>query len=205
MKTIGIGLLLLAFAWLLAFLAGNSFAAHMMAHMGVVAVAAPLIAIGLSRTGIDIAGRLAWITPVVASLIELAVVWFWHLPQMRLLAERSVAGAVAEQASFLAAGLLLWLVCLSASNRQGRLAGVVGLLLTSMHMTLLGVLLALAPRPLYGTGEVMCLGMPLDAAADQQIGGVLMLFIGASSYLVGGIALAHRLLAGGPGRREAHR
>lgn len=63
-----------------------------------------------------------------------------------------------------------------------------------MHMTLLGVLLALAPRPLYGEGDVSCFGISLSAAADQQIGGVVMLMFGACAYLVGGIVLLAGLL-----------
>jgi putative membrane protein len=64
-----------------------------------------------------------------------------------------------------------------------------------MHMTLLGVLLALAPRPLYGQGEVTCLGLTLTARQDQELGGVLMLLVGAAVYLAGGVALLARLLA----------
>lgn len=192
------GFLILILAWVLAVFAGGSFALHMASHMGVVAVAAPLFAMGLSGTRYDVSFRLTWVTPITASLIELVVVWFWHLPQLRALAEKSLLMACAEQASFLGAGLLLWLACLGAARRNAQLAGVIGLLLTSMHMTLLGVLLALAPRPLYGTDEVMCFGVPLGAAADQQIGGVVMLFVGAASYLIGGIALLYRLIAGTP-------
>jgi putative membrane protein len=66
-----------------------------------------------------------------------------------------------------------------------------------MHMTLLGVLLALAPRPLYGAGDVSCFGISLSAAADQQIGGVVMLMVGACAYLLGGIVLLAGLLRDG--------
>jgi putative membrane protein len=185
------GVLVLLAAWLLAAGGEGSFAVHMVAHMSVVAIAAPLIAIGLHGTRLDFSPALTWIMPLTASLIELIAVWCWHLPQMRLLAGQSSAAAVLEQATFLAAGLLLWLSCLSAS----RLAGAGGLLFTSMHMTLLGVLLALTPRPLYATGQVICFGVPVSAATDQQIGGVAMLLVGAVSYLTGGVALLYRLLA----------
>ena len=53
--------------------------------------------------------------------------------------------------------------------------------MTSIHMTLLGALLSLAPRPLYGEGDVTC-------------GGILMLIVGAAVYLAGGIVLVARLL-----------
>jgi putative membrane protein len=115
------------------------------------------------------------------------------------LAQSSLWVTALEQASFLAAGLLLWLSCTATAGdrRSGsRAAGVFGLLLTSIHMTLLGALLALSSRPLYGLGEVTCLGLRLDAQQDQALGGVLMLLIGGAVYLAGGLVLLARLLSG---------
>lgn len=196
---LAIGILMLLAAWSLAAGGAGSFAVHMAAHMAVVAIAAPLIAIGLGGTQLDLSSRS--VTPIMASFIELIVVWFWHIPQMRLLADQSLAATLLEQASFLAAGLLLWQSCLASP----RLAGAAGLLFTSMHMTLLGVLLALAPRPLYGAGPVICFGATVPAAMDQQIGGVAMLLVGAISYLIGGIALLYRLLVDPPEAAEQAR
>jgi putative membrane protein len=193
--SLAIGVLILLAAWSLAVGGEGSFAVHMAAHMGVVAIAAPLIAVGLNGMQAP-SPRL--VTPLTASLIELIVVWFWHLPQMRLFVDQSLAAMLFEQASFLAAGLLLWRSCLAAP----RLAGAGGLLFTSMHMTLLGVLLALAPRPLYAAGPVICFGVTVPAVMDQQIGGVTMLLVGAVSYVAGGIALLYRLLADPPETAE---
>lgn len=182
--------LILFVSWLVSAFGGTSFALHMTTHMAIVAVVAPLIAVGVAGTPLDVTVRLSWITPLTASLIELVIVTFWHLPQLRVIADQSFVVTLLEQLFFLAGGLLLWLTCLSAPP----LAGAGGLLFTSMHMTLIGVLLALAPRPLYATGQVLCLGISLAAATDQQIGGVAMLVIGALSYLVGGIVLLRRLV-----------
>src|SRR3546814_10738100 len=66
------------------------------------------------------------------------------------------------------------------------LGGVVALLLTSMHMTLLGALITLAPRSLYHHD----MG---SALADQQVAGMVMLS-GSMSYLAGGLWLVARLL-----------
>lgn len=191
------GLLLVAVApmVLLTTFGGGSFTVHMILHMGIVAGAAPVLAYGLLGTRLDFSQPLGWMTPVLASVIELAAVWIWHVPALRALADASLPFSVVELASFLVAGLLLWLVCLRPGREgEGRLAGTIGLLFTSMHMTLLGVLLALAPRPLYGTGEVSCFGVRISGAADQQMGGVVMLVVGASSYLLGGIVLLSGLL-----------
>ena len=74
-------------------------------------------------------------------------------------------------------------------------AGVLALLLTSMHMTLLGALLALAPRPLYAH--------PASVAAldEQHLGGAIMLAVGGVSYLAGGLWLSMRILQGRQARR----
>jgi putative membrane protein len=79
---------------------------------------------------------------------------------------------------------------------------VLALLLTTMHMTLLGVLIALAPRPLFGTVHAASpgtldpapFGMPLSPLEDQQLGGVIMLVVGAGSYLLGALVLLGGLL-----------
>ena len=170
-----------------------SFTARMLAHMGVVAVAAPLLALGLAGTRWDPSNRWPALFPAVpASVAELVVLWAWHAPALRHLAETSGIATVVEQASFLAAGLFLWLSCVGygthAKTERGAV-GAFGLLLTSVHMTLLGALLALTPRPLYGLGQVTCLGVVLTAEQDQQLGGVAMLLIGAVVYLAGGLAL----------------
>src|SRR5690606_4715706 len=113
-----------------------------------------------------------------------AAVWGWHLPAAHVAAQTSAAASVAEQASFLGAGLLLWLAVLHPGRQ---LAGAGGLLLTSMHMTLLGALLILAQRSLYPSA--ICGG-----PADQQLGGMIMLGIGTPIYLVGGLILTARAL-----------
>ncbi|NGN45067.1 cytochrome c oxidase assembly protein [Mesorhizobium sp. CGMCC 1.15528] len=177
----------------------NSFASHMLAHMGVVAIAAPLLAIVVSGSRFDLLARSSISTPIVASVVELFVVWLWHAPAMRALAERSVLVTVMEQSSFLAAGLFLWLSCIGYRTSEDTAArsgvGALGLLLTSVHMTLLGVLLSLAPRPLYGLDEVTCFGVTLSAQGDQHAGGVIMLAVGAVVYLIGGLVLLGRILS----------
>ncbi len=64
--------------------------------------------------------------------------------------------------------------------------GVLALLMTGMHMTLLGTLITLAQHPQYGR--------PL---LDQQLGGLIMLAVGAVVYTGAGLALAWRGLSDG--------
>ena len=193
---LAIGLLVLVGVWTGPLLTEwrGSFTAHMLAHMGVVAVACPLIALGMSDR-LHAIRFPAWL-PVAASFVELIVVWTWHTPAMRALAEASIPATVLEQAVFLCAGLLLWIPSLRQSPHDIRSAGpgIFALLFTSMHMTLLGTLLALSPRPLYGLDDVTCLGLRLGAGQDQTLGGVVMLLIGGIVYLAGGLFLLRGLL-----------
>ena len=176
----------------------HAFSAHMLMHMAVVAIAAPLLALGVAGTRADpVLRRPRWFAPVVASFVEFVVVWAWHAPALHHAARASTAILVLEQASFLAVGLLLWLAAFGGGAARGReraAAGIGGLLLTSMHMTLLGVLLALAGRPLYVHAGAGALPPGLTSLQDQHLGGVLMLAIGGSVYLAGALWLLAGLL-----------
>lgn len=93
----------------------------------------------------------------------------------------------------------------AAATRGRRAAGVAGLLLTSMHMTLLGALLALTPRPLYPHLGGAAGWSPLE---DQHVGGAIMLLVGGLAYLAGGLWLTAGLLRTDANRlanRDAHR
>lgn len=193
------GSLALAAVWLgpLPDLARSAFWAHMTMHMGVVAVAAPLLALGIAGGPHDPVRKAPRLfAPVPASILELIVVWVWHAPALHHAARQEPAGLVMEQGTFLLSGLFVWLAAFGGdpSHRGNRTAaGVVGLLLTSMHMTLLGALLALATRPLYAHAHGLAGLTPLD---DQHLGGAIMLLVGGISYLLGGLWLTVGLLRG---------
>ena len=171
-------------------MARHSFAAHMSIHISIVALVAPLIGLSIAGTRLDpvrhVPGLLA---AVPISLIELIVVWAWHAPALHQAAREDLVTLLLEQASFLCAGTLLWIAVLGGDHEQRRLragAGIAALLFTSMHMTLLGALFAVAGRPLFQHDG----GADSAAAiADQQLGGVIMLCVGGASYLAGGLWL----------------
>lgn len=185
-----LGLGVLSAAWLgpLPGLASGSFAAHMTLHIAVVAVAAPLLACAMAGTVGDPVR--AWphlVAPIPASMIDLMVVWAWHMPALHHAARHDVTVLILEQATFLVAGLLLWIAAIGGDREQRRAragSGVGALLFTSMHMTLLGALFALANRPLFHTAA-----SGPSALADQHLGGVIMLLVGGAAYLLGGLGL----------------
>lgn len=200
--------LLLGAAWLgpLPRWAEESFAAHMTLHMAIVAVVSPLMALGIAGRRFDPVRGVPWaFAPIVAAFAELAIVWAWHSPGLHHWARHTVVGLVCEQGMFLAAGLWVWLSAFGGQQpRDGRRAasGLIGLLLTSMHMTFLGALLAMSPRLLYAhhvgsTGS----WSPLT---DQHVGGAVMLVVGGIAYLAGGLWLARDLLAERRQSGQAH-
>ncbi|QDT16216.1 cytochrome c oxidase assembly protein [Alienimonas californiensis] len=206
------GLGALAAAWIgpLPRAAEGAFTAHMSMHMLNVAIAAPLLALGLAGTRCDPTPAAPWLFAVIpASIAELLIVWAWHAPAPHHLARTGALGLVAEQGTFLLSGLWVWLSAFGGGaafggrtggetrDRGRSAAGVIGLLLTSMHMTLLGALLALAPRAVYPHHDGFDLPGwgPLTALQDQHLGGAVMLVIGGAAYLAGGLALATDLLS----------
>lgn len=172
----------------------RAFSPHMILHLGVTVVAAPLIAVGLLGLGKPSAGTdRPLLLAVVASLFELVVVWGWHAPAAHEAAAARDPVFVAQQLSFLAAGLGIWTASFSGASRAQAGIGVLAMMFTFTHMAMLGILLSLAPDLIYS--PIYCLGAwgfdPLD---DQRLGGALMAVFGGLPYLLGGIVLACRLV-----------
>jgi putative membrane protein len=182
---------MLMFVWFgpLPRMASHTFAAHMSMHIAVVAVIAPLLALSIGGTRLDPVRLLPrLLPPIPISLVEFVIVWAWHVPALYEAARQEPVAFVLEQASFLCSGTLLWLAALGGNREQRRMragAGVAALLFTSMHMTLLGALFAIAGRPLFQ--HAVASGGA--GVADQQLGGVIMLLVGGTAYLAGGLWL----------------
>ena len=200
------GVLVLLAAWggPLPAMAEHSFAAHMLLHMIVVAGAAPLLASGMAGTRIDPVGYAPRLfSPIPASMVELIAVWTWHVPALHLAARLGGLPYFFEQGTFLAAGVLLWSSVLGgdrAARPSRAAAGVLALVFTAIHMTLLGALFALAPRALYSHAAG-----PAESLRDQQLGGAIMLIVGGAAYLGGGLWLMRDLLRGDVARSPADR
>jgi putative membrane protein len=170
------------------------FTRHMLAHMALVALAAPLLAAAIARSGVNpVARRPKWFSPISASLIEFVVIWAWHAPALHVAARHDGGVFALEQGSFLGASTYLWLAILGgdrASSAMRAGAGIVALVLTFAHMTMLGAVLALTPRGLYGHGP--------EALADQQLGGAVMIASGTVGYLGAALWLSRSLLIARP-------
>lgn len=172
----------------------GTFTRHMVAHMTLVAVVAPLVAVMLVRTGIDpVQWRPRWFSAITASLIEFVVIWMWHLPALHIAARNDSGVLVLEQVSFFGASIYLWLSILGGDRAASPMRagiGVIALVLTFAHMTMLGAVLALTSRELYAHEP--------GALADQQLGGAVMIASGAVAYLGAALWLSRSLLSARP-------
>ena len=188
----------------------TSFAAHMVEHELIMAVAAPLLVVARpvgaflwafprgARPGV-VGGfrgrpvRAVWralCDPVVATVLHGAALWAWHLPVAFNAALTSEALHTLQHASFLVTALFFWW---AMRERGGGLA-VLCLFATSVHGTLLGALLTIAPRPLYAYAT------PLE---DQQLAGLIMWVPAGMVYAGVALALCGRWIARS-GRRARH-
>lgn len=167
-----------------------NFVEHMTWHMALVTVLAPAAAATVRGTRFDpVRAAPAAFSPLAACLIDFIVVWAWHAPPLHQAARHDAGWFALEQLSFAAAAIYLWLSILggdAAARHSRQAAGVVALVLTFAHMTMLGALIALAPRDIYEHGG--------GALAGQQRGGAIMLLAGTTIYPVAAVWLSRSLL-----------
>ena len=189
------------------------FAAHMIEHELIMAVAAPLIAASapgaamlwsLPRGWRHAVANLLGAGPVVqiwcrisspaaATVLHGLAIWIWHVPGLFEAAlERGVLH-YAQHASFLGTGLLFWWVLLPRRGAEQGLGGsVMHLFLTSMHTSVLGVLLLLSPRLWYPANTGLSEQWGLTPLEDQQLAGLIMwgpagLVYGLAALLIAGL------------------
>jgi putative membrane protein len=185
LRTVSVGLALAVLAVALAspvaaLANGYLFSAHMLQHLLLVLVVPPLVLLGERRRVRATDGSraaLGWVLGVGA-------MWVWH--------ERTLCNAAAtaswvhavQEVSLLAMGLAFWWPILSPRARIAPLAAVVYLFTACLACTLLGIIVTFSPvevcsvfaHPVDRLGVMPLVrdGWGLDAATDQQLGGLLM-------------------------------
>lgn len=166
----------------------SSVTGHMVQHLIILLVAAPLlglVAAGAptrlrSRPIVSALARAAvlppW-SPVTAGVVHAVVLAAWHLPGPY---DAAVANAwihSAEHITLLGSGVWWWAAVAHHTARRAALPSLVSLFVTATAGAGMGVLMMFAPTPLYGQGGV----------ADQQTAGALM--AGGMGLVLGGTAL----------------
>jgi putative membrane protein len=176
--------------------AGNELlSAHMLQHLLLILVAAPLLALGSPQlpfllslprswrhalhaagaSGPGRAGRRLLTAPVVVWLVEIVVLWAWHLPVLYEAATRHEWIHTLEHLSFIGSGYLFWWMVLQPPGR--RLAPGVDVLYVftaAIASGALGALFAFAGSPIYSTYAIRAAALHVSALADQQLAGLVM-------------------------------
>jgi putative membrane protein len=183
--------------------AAHSLTLHMVQHVLLVAVAAPLLALASPLSalvaGLPVAWRRRfmrvrralthpgsgrWIRrATAAALMQAAVMWIWHAPPLFEAALRSAPLHALEHVALLGSAAAAWWALLAVPRRLRGGATLVACL-AAFPGTALGAALLLAPRPWYPT-----YGVRAGALADQQLAGVVMWTFGGITYLVVAAAL----------------
>lgn len=195
------------------------FAAHMVQHGILIALAPPLLLAGRPAAVMPFALPASWrraaarapllraggglvrhlLRPGPATVLHAVALWAWHVPVAFDAALANSWIHVAEHASFLITGLVFWqAVVLAARSRETVAGGVAALFATMLQGMMLGTVLTVAPRPLYAWYLGRTGGFGLSALEDQQLAGVLMGAPMTLAYLAAGLALITVLLR--PGR-----
>ena len=178
--------------------AGSSSALHMVQHMLLMVVVAPLAVLaaplaqwrGLIGQSADAMWRpLLRLTryPMACAMLHAAAIWIWHAPAPYMAALFNNGLHVLEHASFLFTGWLFWWSVLRP-GRDTAIEGAMALLFTLMHTGLLGALLTFAPELLYSRES--------RELWDQQLAGLIMWVPGGFVYLGAAAWAGHRWLAG---------
>lgn len=183
--------------------------AHMVQHVLLVLVAAPLLAVAaplpallrglppgfaravaaVRRGPIGAIGR-SLAHPAVAWVLHVSTLWGWHAAGAYDAALRVPALHVAEHATFVLTGILLWASVLGPHRaRAADGAGVLMVFGLAVQSVLLSALLTFAGESWYESYATTTAAWGLTPLADQQLAGAIM-WIPAGAVHVGiGLAL----------------
>ena len=206
---LGLATLVLALASGLEVIAGDLFSIHMLQHMLLTIVAAPLLMLGapvrpllrglprVVRTGVvrplagtrPVRGLLHVLRhPLVAVVIYVGGIYLWHWPSLYDAAVENDALHALEHAHFFIGALLFWSVVIDPLPFRGTLpyaARIVYLLLAgAAQNTLLGGILSFSTRVLYAHYGASAARLGVDALTDQRVGGAIMWVPGDTIFLI---------------------
>ena len=209
--------------WPLDAMGESLFSAHMAQHIVLMGVAAPLLVLGLPIPTIIRALPREWqrrlalavrwepwrrfwefISRIgVATILQLAVFTFWHIPAMIAVALEDEIVHSTMHGSIFGVGLLYWTSI--ARMRPGQ-AGldVLSLFVNFKYMLLMGALIGFAPQPFYDSYADRVASWGFTLLADQQLAGVLMMVVGSMMYLKA-LVIRAALLLRAPDSRVATR
>jgi cytochrome c oxidase assembly factor CtaG len=147
-----------------------------------------------------------WLTRgTQATLLHGVVIWVWHVPTLFDAAIGNLVLHRLQHASFFATAVFFWWSVLWRSDRG---AAAWHVFLTMMHTSVLGALMALAPRVLFTAQTQGSQTWGLTPLEDQQLAGVVMWIPAGTVYAGAALVLAALWISqasrGGTDARYAH-
>jgi cytochrome c oxidase assembly factor CtaG len=223
------GLLALAAALLppLDIVATQLFSAHMVQHLLLVVVAAPLLVLGrpfptvvaafpadmrrtLGRLWRSAPLRRVWMVvrwPPAAWGLHVTALWAWHVPWLYDGALRVPWLHAVEHTCLFGTALMFWGVVAEARGRRrlGVGGGLLYLFSGAMQCSMLGALIAPADRPWYAAHGGTTAAWGLSPLEDQELAGLIMWIPASVVYLVAVLAIVAGWLPSGDRRGSGDR
>lgn len=163
---------------------------HMATHIALMNIAAPLAAVAMfgrrETLGLARGPSTLWI----ATVGQLAVLWFAHNPTVHHAMQSHFAAAVAVHGALFMSALVFWVAVVKTV--RSRWHAILALLVSGKFACLLGALLVFSPRLIYG-GHVAS-ASDAAALADQHLAGLLMIIACPLSYVLTAIILTAQVL-----------
>jgi putative membrane protein len=197
-------------------LSGVLFSAHMIQHLLLMQVAAPLLVLGFSpailawgvpyrwrgalrtRDGAFTWARSLWKLvshPLTAWSLHVLALWAWHVPGLYGAALADERLHALEHFSFLGSGLLYWGSLLYATRSEQLGARLLSVFTLGLQSGLLGALLTFSSQPWYAGQSAGAAAWGLTSLGDQQLAGVLMWVPGGAVTLLAALWLLGARLA----------
>jgi putative membrane protein len=205
---LGLLLIWIATASPLAALDHEMLTAHMVEHLLLMTLAPPLILLGMPREELapGLFRRFSRAEPLASVATHPALCWFsaagtlvlWHIPPVFMLGLQSPMWHAAEQASFLATGLLFWLPVIRPSPNSSKWPEssiLLYLFLATLPCDILSGFLVFCDRVVYPVFLSSPRSLGRSALEDQQCAGALMWTCVTMVYLIAGAVFATRLLS----------
>jgi putative membrane protein len=218
----GLSLVWIAIASPIAAMDHQSLTAHMVKHLLLMTLAAPLVLAGLPLLPLPRGLRngslpsdgfhTSWLSrrpersmshPVFCWLVGTAAVIGWHLPVAFQLAMRSPWVHSAEELSFLVAGLLFWWPIVQPSpgqTKSTRWSMALYLFFATLPCDILSAFLVFCNRLVYPCYLSTTLRFGLSPLEDQQCAGALMWVVVTFAYLVPAVIITMQMLS--PSNRQ---
>jgi putative membrane protein len=180
---------------------------HMIQHMIIMMISAPLFILGAPAYVMLWAFPIAWrkktgkffrkaeswksgwyflFQPISLWVLFALTLWVWHYPKFYEAALRNDLLHDFQHISFFTAAALFWRVLLDPLKRY-RLSpglGMLYLFTTSLHGMVMGVFMTLSPRAWYSDYESTTQAWSLSALEDQQIAGLVMWMPACGAYAI---------------------